>query len=707
MKRIAPLCPAIVLVALSSAGAQTPAELAQTASYVAAFQTDGGGFAPNVGGGPSLGSASSAIRSLKYSGGSIKDVLGCIDYVKRCRDAQTGGFAQSPGGKVDVPTTASGLMAIAELRIIDADTVTRAVEYLAANARTFEEIRIAVAGLEAVKATSPAFAAWTGQVEADRNSAGTWGQGAGQARATGSAAVALLRMGVNLDRKDAVVTALRSGQRGDGGWSDGDKPSDLGSSYRIMRCFYMLGEKPDIDRLLAYVARHRQTDGGYGPAPGKPSDLGSTYFALIMIRWARQLRGEPPLVETAGFQPLSGGSDLARWEGDHTLWSARDGMIVGKSSGLNHNDFLATEASYGDFILKFSFRLIGDENSNSGVQFRSVRVPGHEMSGYQADIGQSYWGALYDESRRNKVLVPASEKALAAVRKDGWNHYVVRAMGDRITLTLNGVMSVDFREPDAAIAREGKIALQIHGGGPMEIQFKDVYVQSLPTPAANDDATPGWHLRTLKTSSGERKYTLFLPRGYDGSKAFPVVLFLHGAGERGDDGVRSAQVGLGAIINGRPDDFPVIGVFPQARKTWAADSEDAAAALAALDEVMTCFKTKPDQVILTGLSMGGAGSWQLGAAHPERFSAIVPVCGFSRPDTATALKDRPIWTFAGDDDSAKIVGQTRALIVALREAGARPRFTEYRGVGHNSWDRAYSDPSLVAWMLAQSRQPKP
>ena len=200
------------------------------------------------------------------------------------------------------------------------------------------------------------------------------------------------------------------------------------------------------------------------------------------------------------------------------------------------------------------------------------------MSGYQADIGVGWFGKLYDESRRNRVLADAKPEAVATVRKGGWNHYAIRAMGDQIRLSLNGVTSVEYREDDPKVARDGKIAVQIHAGGPIEVQFKDVYIQPLPIPTADDSTEPGFHLRTLKGAEGDRKYSVFIPKGYDGSKAFPAALFLHGSGERGEDGVMGAQVGLGAIINANPDDFPMIAVFPQARKTWQADSDDARAA---------------------------------------------------------------------------------------------------------------------------------
>ena len=135
-------------------------------------------------------------------------------------------------------------------------------------------------------------------------------------------------------------------------------------------------------------------------------------------------------------RPLVNG-DFTGWEGDKQLWSARDGMLVGHSPGLDHNEFLATTRPYGDFILSLNFRMV-DGKGNSGVQFRSVRIPGHEMSGYQADIGEGYWGSLYDESRRNKVLVAASAEAVEGPQQDRLEPYVVRAMGDAINLSLNG-----------------------------------------------------------------------------------------------------------------------------------------------------------------------------------------------------------------------------------------------------------------------------
>jgi poly(3-hydroxybutyrate) depolymerase/prenyltransferase beta subunit len=673
-----------------------------TARYLAAFQNRDGGFGARAGDRSSLPATSTAVRTLKNVGGSIPDVLACLDYLRSCSDKASGGFAPTPGGAPDVRTTAVALMAVADMKIASDEMISGAIGYFGKNVQSFEDIRIAVAGLEAVEKPSPDFARWAAQVEKDRNPDGTWGQGPGRFRDTAGAAVALLRMGVTLKKKDAVLAALRAGQRPDGAWSKTDGGSDLEATYRIMRAFFMLKEAPDLDKLRGFIARCRQSDGSYAVQPGAAADPTGTYYATTILRWVRLLGGEPGLVETTGFFPLFNGKDLTGWDGDTALWSVRDGQLMGTSRGLKYNDFLATEREYGDFLLKLTFRLAGGQG-NSGVQFRSDRLPPHEMIGYQADVGQGYWGCLYDEQRRKRVLVQASEAAQKALQPAAWNHYEVRAMGPKVRLALNGKMSVDYTEPDAAIKREGKVAVQMHSGGPMEIVFKDLWIQPLPRPTTEDLDKPGFHLRTVKTPAGERKYSVFLPSSYDGRRSFPVALFLHGSGERGNDGVTSAQVGLGAAIFGHPDDYPLIGIFPQAEKTWKAGSDDAKAALAALDDVLATYKADRNKVILTGLSMGGAGAWSLAMANPDRFSALVPVCGRGDEANAAVLKGLPVWAFVGDADSNATVLNTRAMVLALRAAGGMARETEYRGVGHNSWDRAYNDPALIAWMLERGR----
>ena len=149
------------------------------------------------------------------------------------------------------------------------------------------------------------------------------------------------------------------------------------------------------------------------------------------------------------------------------------------------NEFLCTTEEFGDFELRLRFRIADGPKSNAGVQFRTARIPGsHEVSGYQADIGPGWFGALYDESRRRQTLAKPDEatvkKALAAVGEGGWHTYRIRAVGPRITLWLNGVQTVDYTERDADIAETGVIALQIHGGMTGLVEYRDIKLTPIP-----------------------------------------------------------------------------------------------------------------------------------------------------------------------------------------------------------------------------------
>jgi hypothetical protein len=190
--------------------------------------------------------------------------------------------------------------------------------------------------------------------------------------------------------------------------------------------------------------------------------------------------GITSLALAADFKPLFNGRNLDGWTVDTaSAWQVRDGMLVGKHDGLKYNDFLRTARNYKDFELRLKFRLL-DGEGNSGVQFRSKPVPNsHEVEGYQADIGQQYWGCLYDESRRKKVLAQAPPEALAGLDKNGWNEYIVRAEGNHITLHLNGKKTVDYTETDPGMDVPGFIALQVHSGPKIEVWFKYIQIREL------------------------------------------------------------------------------------------------------------------------------------------------------------------------------------------------------------------------------------
>lgn len=201
------------------------------------------------------------------------------------------------------------------------------------------------------------------------------------------------------------------------------------------------------------------------------------FVPLFLIGVSPLLAAEP--------KSLFDGKTLNGWEGDtKKTWRIEEGAIVGGSldEKVPRNEFLCTTKTYGDFELKVRFKLLGDpKGANAGVQIRTKRIPNHhEVSGYQADIGQGYWGALYDESRRNKVLAGPSKEVLEkAVKRDEWNDYLIRCEGPRIRLWLNGVLTVDYTEKDDKIERTGIIGLQIHGGAKAKVLYKDITIEEL------------------------------------------------------------------------------------------------------------------------------------------------------------------------------------------------------------------------------------
>jgi hypothetical protein len=180
---------------------------------------------------------------------------------------------------------------------------------------------------------------------------------------------------------------------------------------------------------------------------------------------------------------LFDGKTLSGWEGNAAIFRVQDGAIVGGSlrDKIVRNEYLCSTKTYGDFELRLRFKLLGGDAANAGVQFRTRRIPdNHEVSGYQADMGVGWWGALYDESRRNKVLQGPDQERMKGVIKSGdWNDYVIHAVGPRIQLSINGVQTVDYVEADTSVENRGLICPQIHAGPPSEAWYKDITITEL------------------------------------------------------------------------------------------------------------------------------------------------------------------------------------------------------------------------------------
>ncbi|MBM4325182.1 MAG: hypothetical protein FJ115_16635 [Deltaproteobacteria bacterium] len=243
--------------------------------------------------------------------------------------------------------------------------------------------------------------------------------------------------------------------------------------------------------------------------------------------------------------------------------------------------------------------------------------------------------------------------------------------------------------------------------------------------------------REITVGGVNYRYQVYVPINYDPGKIHPVILFLHSIAEGGEDGLKQTQIGLGSYIRQDRERFPFIVVFPQARRDQIWTGEMATLALKILDKTVEEFNGDPKRLYLTGISMGGHGTWYLATQGPDKFAAIVPICGFvafSRPDMPAERKARllkmnplaqspdpytnvasqiskvPVWIFHGSVDTIVSPDESRKMFQVLKALGANVKYNEYEGVAHNAWERAYTEPDLVPWLLshsqAQTVQPK-
>jgi predicted peptidase len=236
----------------------------------------------------------------------------------------------------------------------------------------------------------------------------------------------------------------------------------------------------------------------------------------------------------------------------------------------------------------------------------------------------------------------------------------------------------------------------------------------------------GFLNRTARVAASTYRYQVYVPADFTPERTWPVVLFLHGAGEGGSNGLLQTDVGLGPALRRAPERFPALAVFPQSPRGHPWRGPMAELALHTLERTVEEFNGDPERLSLTGVSMGGYGTWRLALDHPHRFAAIVPICGgldvpgrrglseqleeedapVPEPFLAAArqLRHLPTWVFHGADDAIIPVSESRLAVQALSEVGAPVRYTEYPGVAHESWDPAYAEPELLPWLLAQTRK---
>jgi predicted peptidase len=218
--------------------------------------------------------------------------------------------------------------------------------------------------------------------------------------------------------------------------------------------------------------------------------------------------------------------------------------------------------------------------------------------------------------------------------------------------------------------------------------------------SAETDGATGFVAKTMNVNGRDRRYVVYVPEGYKPSKEWPLIVFLHGASRRGNDNTRQTSQGLGPAILANPKRFPCLVLMPQCpegmRWDQAADHIDTA-----LDKTLREYNVDQQRVYLTGLSMGGFGTFYYGFENTERFAAFLPIAGGGRVDHAPLLAMRPLWVFHNQGDEVVSVERSRAMVDAINAAHGHVTYTEFPDDGHDAWTKAYNDEDVIKWLLKQ------
>lgn len=233
-----------------------------------------------------------------------------------------------------------------------------------------------------------------------------------------------------------------------------------------------------------------------------------------------------------------------------------------------------------------------------------------------------------------------------------------------------------------------------------------------------DDWQTAFSIEQISDGEATFGYRLLSPAKVEADKQYPLVLFLHGAGERGDDNEAQLKHGMKDFVD-RRDEYPCFVIAPQCptgkrrvEVDWNSESgkgsfqespsESMKLTMMAVRQLIDAGKVDPKRVYVTGLSMGGYGTWYASVAKDSPFVAAAPICGGGDPSWVERYVDYPLWIFHGDNDSAVAVERSREMVAAIKEAGGNPKYTEYPGVGHDSWTETYANDDFFTWLFAQS-----
>jgi predicted peptidase len=229
------------------------------------------------------------------------------------------------------------------------------------------------------------------------------------------------------------------------------------------------------------------------------------------------------------------------------------------------------------------------------------------------------------------------------------------------------------------------------------------------TSARAEEQKSGLLTRTVKAGAATYNYQVYVPAKLRDQKKLPVIVFLHGIGQRGEGGFVPAQGGANAMLRSYLEQIPAIVLLPQCRKGhyWH-DAEMERMVSESLRQTVAEFEADEGRLYLTGVSMGGFGAWHMASKFPGKFAALVSICGGSPliaadrfTPIARSVGRTPVWVFHGAEDRIVPVSESRGMIAALKAAGGDVRYNEYANVGHNVWLNVLAEPELLPWMLAQ------
>ena len=225
---------------------------------------------------------------------------------------------------------------------------------------------------------------------------------------------------------------------------------------------------------------------------------------------------------------------------------------------------------------------------------------------------------------------------------------------------------------------------------------------------AHARAVDGFEAREFASTNGATlKYRIHKPDNLEGKKTCPLVLMLHGRGHCGDDNTLQVQKTYGPLeilAHAQTNRMEVIIIAPQVpRKGWWGGPTMQMTVELMIESIDT-LPVDTNMIYVTGLSMGGFGTWSIIQRYPDLFAAAIPICGGGDTNLASRLTHLPIWGFHGDNDRTVTADHSRAMISAIKEAGGNPLYTEYKGVGHNSWKQTYANPKVLKWLFGQSKK---